>query len=97
MMRCMSANSRSNSRAIASRAARPVRFAIAILLLAPTLLPADRRFAPADRPDPIASPRAVPGGRIRTFAGGVPKSFNYFLDNNSFTAQVFGMLFESSE
>lgn len=50
---------------------------------------------PEIREDPLADPRAVSGGRIRVFSGGTPKSLNYFLDNNSFTAQVFGMLFES--
>ncbi len=48
-----------------------------------------------DRPNPLASPRARVGGRIRVFSGGSPKSLNYFLDNNSFTAQVFGLMFES--
>jgi microcin C transport system substrate-binding protein len=43
----------------------------------------------------LASPHALVGGRFRTFAGGSPKSLNYFLDNNSFTAQVFGLMFES--
>ncbi len=46
-------------------------------------------------PDPLADPRAVPGGRIRVFAGAAPKSLNYLLDNNSFSAQVFGLMFES--
>ncbi len=45
--------------------------------------------------NPLASPRARPGGRFRIFAGGSPKSLNYLLDNNSFTAQVFGLLYES--
>ncbi len=56
-----------------------------------TYPPADWR----DEPDPLASPAAVVGGRLRTFAGGAPKSLNVFLDNNSFTGQVFGLLFES--
>ena len=46
--------------------------------------------------DGIASARAVPGGRLRLFAGGGgPKSFNYFLDNNSLTARIFGLMYES--
>ena len=53
------------------------------------------RYEPAMEPDPLADPRAIPGGRIRIFAGAAPKSLNYLLDNNSFTAQVFGMMFES--
>ena len=35
------------------------------------------------------------GGTLRTYAGGSPKSLNYFLDNNSFSAKVFSLLFES--
>ena len=59
-------------------------------------VPADGvRYEPAMEPDPLADPRAIPGGRIRIFAGAAPKSLNYLLDNNSFTAQVFGMMFES--
>ncbi len=53
------------------------------------------RFEPAMAPDPLADPRAVHGGRIRVFSGGTPKSLNYLLDNNSFSAQVFGLLYES--
>lgn len=78
-------------RAVA-RAAAGVAMASAIALRAET-----RHPEPGweERPDPLASPRAVVGGRIRVFAGGSPKSLNYFLDNNSFTAQVFGLMFES--
>ena len=43
----------------------------------------------------IASPRAVVGGRIRTWGSGTPKSLNYFLDLNSFSARVFESMFES--
>ncbi len=70
--------------------------------LAAVAAPVSGESPPAERPapavgeaDPLADPRAVPGGRIRTFAGAVPKSLNYFLDNNSFTATVFSFLFES--
>lgn len=44
---------------------------------------------------PIASPYATPGGEISIFAGQSPKSLNYYLDNNTFTAEVFGTLYES--
>ena len=57
--------------------------------------PVEFRYEPKMEPDPLADPRAVPGGRIRVFAGAAPKSLNYLLDNNSFTAQVFGLMFES--
>jgi microcin C transport system substrate-binding protein len=48
-----------------------------------------------DAPDPIASPLAMVGGEISIFAGQYPKSLNYYLDNNGFTAEVFGALFET--
>ncbi len=48
-----------------------------------------------ERPDPIASPYAVPGGRITYAAGPHPKSLNAFLDNNTFTYQVFGAMYET--
>ncbi len=48
-----------------------------------------------DRPNPIASPDAVVGGEISIFAGQWPKSFNYYLDNNVFSAEVFGAMFET--
>ena len=49
----------------------------------------------ADRPDPVASPYATVGGEVVVFAGQSPKSFNYYLDNNVFSAQVFGAMYES--
>ncbi len=48
-----------------------------------------------DRPNPIAGRDAVVGGEIAIFAGQYPKSLNYYLDNNSFTVEVFGALFET--
>ena len=35
------------------------------------------------------------GGEISIFAGQYPKSLNYYLDNNSFTAEIFGAMFET--
>ncbi len=46
-------------------------------------------------PHPLASPHAVPGGRMRIYAGQYPKSFNYYLDNNTFTAELFGAMYET--
>ncbi len=43
----------------------------------------------------FASDRAVPGGRIVVYAGSMPKSLNYLLDNNVFSAQVFGFMYSS--
>lgn len=48
-----------------------------------------------EAPNPLASPYAVPGGKIDIFAGQAPKSLNYYLDNNVFTADVFGSLYET--
>ena len=45
--------------------------------------------------DPVASPDAQPGGQLAIFAGQSPKSLNYYLDNNSFTAELFGALYET--
>ncbi len=48
----------------------------------------------AGDPDPIASPEAVKGGVYATWGGPFPKSLNMWLDNNSFSAQIGGLLFE---
>jgi microcin C transport system substrate-binding protein len=53
----------------------------------------DRRWE--DRDDPIASRYAIPGGRLVYAAGPSPKSLNPYLDNNTFSYQVFGVLYES--
>jgi len=45
--------------------------------------------------NPLVDPDARPGGQLAIFAGQSPKSLNYYLDNNSFTAEVFGALYES--
>ncbi len=44
--------------------------------------------------DPIANPKAVKGGTFTTWGGSFPKSLNMFLDYNSFSAEITGMLFE---
>lgn len=49
----------------------------------------------SEAPSPLASPHAVPGGRINIYAGQYPKSFNYYLDNNTFTAELFGAMYET--
>jgi microcin C transport system substrate-binding protein len=48
-----------------------------------------------DAPNPLASSEAVVGGEISIFAGQYPKSLNYYLDNNSFTSEIFGAMFET--
>lgn len=44
---------------------------------------------------PLASDWAEPGGRFRTFASQFPRSFNHYLDQNVFSAQLFGHQFET--
>ena len=74
------------------------RFAIALLAL---LRAASAGAAAFPKPDwrdavsPVVSPRAVPGGEIAVSAGPYPDSFNYYLANNSFTADLFSSLYET--
>lgn len=49
----------------------------------------------SEEASPIASPYADSGGEMSIFAGQAPKSLNYYLDNNTFTAEVFGNLYET--
>ena len=44
--------------------------------------------------DPIANPAAQKGGTYTAWGGGFPKSLNAWLDNNSFSQEVMGLLFE---
>lgn len=48
-----------------------------------------------EQPNPIASPDAVAGGSISVFGFQYPKSFNLYLDNNTFTSDLFSSLYES--
>lgn len=48
-----------------------------------------------DSPNPFASADAEIGGTLSVFAGQAPKSFNYYLDNNVFSAELFRAMFES--
>ena len=45
--------------------------------------------------DPIANPLAPKGGTYTAWGGGFPKSLNVWLDNNSFSQEIMGYLFES--
>ncbi len=59
---------------------------------------ADEQFPKPDwkeKPNPIASPDAVPGGSLCVFGFQYPKSFNLYLDNNTFTSDLFSSLYES--
>ena len=48
-----------------------------------------------DAPNPLASADAVPGGTLVFAASQPPKSLNNYLDNNTFSEQVFGALYDS--
>ncbi len=65
---------------------------IACLLVAATWFPAADWV---DTPDPVASPRAKKGGIVRFNGGQPPKSYNYYIDNNTYTHMVFSLMFET--
>jgi microcin C transport system substrate-binding protein len=48
-----------------------------------------------DRPNPLAAAEAVPGGEMSVYGGQYPQSFNYYLDNNTFSREVFLAMYES--
>ena len=48
-----------------------------------------------ESPDPLASPQAVPGGMLRFTAFQPPKSLNAYIDNNTYTHQIFGLMYET--
>jgi microcin C transport system substrate-binding protein len=65
--------------------------------LAAHALFAEEVFPPpgwVDRPSPLADPAAEVGGTMVAYGGPYPKSFNYYLDYNTFSVQLFGSLFE---
>jgi len=74
------------------------RSLLAILLLLGWRLAADTFYpvtSATDKPNPLASPHAVQGGSITEHLGPSPKSLNYYLDANTMSAQVFGLMHES--
>lgn len=71
--------------------------AAALLLLPLTLALADEQFPREgwrDQPNPLASPFAVQGGEMSVFIGQYPQSFNYYLDNNVFSRELFSYMYE---
>ena len=46
-------------------------------------------------PDPLAGADAVVGGEISAFPGQYPKSFNYYLDNNTFNDLLFSSMYDA--
>ena len=62
------------------------------------ILQAERVYPPEgwiEKADPIASPYAEKGGTLRFSAAQAPKSLNYYIDNNSYSAMIFGMMYGS--
>jgi microcin C transport system substrate-binding protein len=45
--------------------------------------------------DPIANPKAIKGGTYTSWGSSFPKSLNVFLDYNSFSNEITGLMFES--
>jgi microcin C transport system substrate-binding protein len=48
-----------------------------------------------EAPNPLASEFAEKGGMIVAYMGPYPKSFNYYLDQNVMSAELFGQFYES--
>ena len=48
-----------------------------------------------EAPNPLASEFAEKGGSLVDYAGPYPKSFNYYLDQNVMSAELFGQLYET--
>ena len=49
----------------------------------------------AEAPNPLASEFAEKGGMLVDYAGPYPKSFNYYLDQNTMSAELFGQFYET--
>jgi microcin C transport system substrate-binding protein len=69
-----------------------VLFFLAAPVRAEELFPG-KNWKPA--PNPMASTLATVGGEISIYLGPSPKSLNYYLENSSMAAQVFGTMYET--
>ena len=47
-----------------------------------------------EAPNPLASEFAEKGGMLVVYMGPYPKSFNYYLDQNVMSAELFGQFYE---
>lgn len=59
---------------------------------------AEEVFPQADwqeAPHPLASEFAEKGGQLTAYMGPYPKSFNYYLDQNTMSAELFGQFYET--
>ncbi len=69
-----------------------------LLAMLPLLAGAEETFPGPDwkdEPSPLASPFATPGGEVNVYAHQYPQSFNYYLDNNVLSGELFGNMFET--
>ena len=64
----------------------------ALLVAAVTWYPAENW---KDTPDPVASVHARKGGFIRFNGSQPPKSFNYYIDCNTYTRMMFSLMYET--
>ena len=74
------------------------RLLAAALAAASLAASADVSYPPADwteAPSPWANPAAPKGGRLALDGHSPPKSLNYYLENSSFSAQVFFLLYDT--
>ncbi len=75
------------------------RFAIAAIAVAGALGLSAETWYPApgqeDLPDGSASPFAVRGGTLRFNGSQYPKSFNGYVDNNTYTMMTFDLMYET--
>ena len=76
----------------------PVRILAFALALCAAGAAAETRFPSPDwteRPSPYATPDAPKGGRLTLGSEASPGSLNYYLECSSFTAEIFGLMYES--
>ena len=65
---------------------------LCLIVAAVTWFPADDW---QDMPDPVASPNARKGGTLRFNGDQAPKSYNAYIDNNSYTRMTFDLMYEN--
>lgn len=66
-----------------------------LLLATPALAETYPRPGWTEAPDPLASEFAEKGGQLVAYMGPYPKSFNYYLDQNVMSAELFGQFYET--
>ncbi len=75
------------------------KFAASVIILSLAAVSLSEEVFPnpewEDALDPLASQNAIIGGSLSTFAGQYPQSFNYYLAQNTFCAQLFSLMYET--